>query len=171
MIMRKQAIIVALSLALGTSAAPLIAEEAKRNVGFKVGVLRCKSDPSTQKNLVVHSSVQVACEFEYNDGQVDHYTGESGIGVGVDLNWQRESELVYTVLAASQDATPGSGDLAGRFAGSKANVSLGVGGGARVLVGGSENRITLQPLALTTSEGLSIAGGVGFLTLKHAPSD
>lgn len=167
----KRNLIVALPLILGLIAAFAMAEEAAKDGGFKLGVLSCTSDPSTQKNLGVHSSVQVACEFKREDGSVDKYVGESGIGLGLDLNWKREDELKYAVMAAVQDKTPGTGDLAGKFLGGKGNVSLGVGGGVGVLVGGSDKNITLQPLAVEKSKGWSLAGGVSYLTLKAAPAE
>ncbi len=169
--MQEKNLIVALSVVLGLGAAPVIAEEVAKDGGFKVGVLTCTSDPSTQKNLAIHSSVQVECEFKQTDGGVEKYVGESGIGLGLDLNWRREDTLKYTVMAAAQDKTPGAGGLAGKFVGGKGNVSLGVGGGVGALVGGSENNITLQPLALEKSKGLSLAGGVSYLTLKLAPAE
>lgn len=136
--------------------------------GFAIGVLTCMSDPETQKNLVVASKVAVACELKYNNGKLERYVGETGIGLGLDLNWKREDKLIYTVLAASQDTTPGAGALAGRFVGGKGSVTLGVGGGAGVLVGAGEQNLTLQPLTLEASKGLGIAGGVSYLTLKPA---
>jgi len=54
---------------------PILAEEKSAKGGFQIGVLTCTSDPETQKNLIVSSSVKVDCELKYNNGNVDHYTG------------------------------------------------------------------------------------------------
>lgn len=157
------------AMALVTSG--VTAEEEQAKGGFKLGVLTCQSDPDTQKNLVVHSSVQVSCELKYNNGKVEHYTGKSGVAAGVDLNWRRTDVLKYAVLSASQDTTPGAGALAGKFMGGKGSVTLGYGAGAGVLVGGSDTNLTLQPLALEGSKGLGVAAGVSFLTLEHKPAE
>jgi hypothetical protein len=161
-------VIASLSL-LGTAAIaadPAATPETKG--GFQIGVLTCTSNPDTQKNRIINSKVEVDCELKYNNGKHERYVGETGIGVGLDLNWKREDTLVYAVLGASQDTTPGAGALAGKFVGGKGSVTLGVGGGAGVLVGGGTTNLTLQPLALEGSKGFGIAGGVSYLTLKSA---
>jgi hypothetical protein len=156
---------VALSILL---ASPVNAEETQEPTdgGFAIGILTCTSDPDTQTNLIVSSSVSVDCELKYNNGKVEHYTGKTGVGLGLDLNWKRNDVLKYTVLSASQDTTPGAGALAGKFVGGKGSVTLGYGGGAGVLVGGGESNLTLQPLALEGSTGLGVAAGVSYLTLE-----
>jgi hypothetical protein len=159
-------LVVVASLSLLGNAA--IAADPPTTGGFVIGTLTCTSDPSTQENRIINSKVQVTCELKYNKGQKERYVGETGIGVGLDLNWKRSDTLVYTVIAGSQDTTPGAGGLAGKFVGGKGSVTLGVGGGAGVLVGGSSTNLTLQPLTLEGSKGLGIAGGVSYLTLKLA---
>jgi hypothetical protein len=144
-----------------------IAEEPTTG-GFQIGVLTCVSKPGTQKNLIVASKVAVDCDLSYNNGKVERYVGETGIGLGIDLNWKREDKLVYAVVAASRDTTPGAAALTGKFVGGKGSVSVGVGGGVGVLVGGGKANLTLQPLTLEKSQGLGIAGGVSYLTLKPA---
>ncbi len=156
----------ALTLLLPVTAA--MAAGSETNGGFQLGILTCTSNPDTQKNRIINSKVDVNCELKYNNGKLERYVGESGIGVGIDLNWKREDKLVYAVLAASQDTTPGAGALAGKFVGGKGSVTLGVGGGAGVLVGGGKTNLTLQPLALEKSKGFGIAGGVSYLTLRPA---
>ncbi len=168
--MQTKLLIVTAALSMA-AANVVIAQEDPAKGGFKIGVLTCQSDPSTQKNLIVSSSVKVDCELKYNNGKADHYTGESGVAAGVDLNWKRTDVLKYAVLSASQDATPGAGGLAGKFMGGKGSVTLGYGAGAGVLVGGSDKNLTLQPLALEGSKGLGVAAGVSFLTLQHKPAE
>ncbi|WP_295449295.1 DUF992 domain-containing protein [uncultured Thiodictyon sp.] len=159
-------LVVAASLSLLGSAA--LAADPATPGGFEIGVLTCTSDAGTQENRIINSKVQVSCILKYNKGKQERYVGETGIGVGLDLNWKRNDTLVYTVLAGSQDTTPGAGALAGKFVGGKGSVTLGVGGGVGVLVGGSSTNLTLQPLTLEGSKGLGIAGGVSYLTLKLA---
>jgi len=67
---------------------------------------------------------------------------------------------------------PGSiapGALAGEYAGATAQGTVGVGVGANVLVGGSSNQITLQPLSVEGSVGLNAAAGVAAVTLRKMP--
>jgi hypothetical protein len=167
--MKKQ-ILLMVTITTLAATGPTLAEEASPG-GFQVGILTCSSTPESQKNLIVASSVALDCELKYNDGEVDYYSGKSGIAAGLDLNWKRSDVLKYAVLAASQDTTPGAGALAGRFVGGKGSVTLGYGGGAGALVGGSDSNLTLQPLALEGSKGLGVAAGVSYLTLEHKPSE
>ena len=51
------------------------------------------------------------------------------------------------------------------------SVTLGYGGGAGALVGGSDSNLTLQPLALEGSKGLGVAAGASYLTPEHEPRD
>jgi hypothetical protein len=44
-----------------------------------------------------------------------------------------------------------------------------VGVGANVLLGGSNNQITLQPVSVEGSVGLNAAAGVAALTLRKVP--
>ncbi len=46
-----------------------------------------------------------------------------------------------------------------------ANASVGVGGGANALIGGSSNSVVLQPLSVQAQTGVNIAAGVAGLTL------
>jgi hypothetical protein len=50
--------------------------------------------------------------------------------------------------------------------GASGNVALGLGLGAKVLIGGSRRTITLQPLSVEGQIGLNLALGVANLTLR-----
>jgi len=152
--MKKQ-ILLMVTITTLAATGPTMAEEASPG-GFQVGILTCNSTPESQKNLIVASSVELDCELKYNNGEVDYYSGKSGIAAGLDVNWKRSDVLKYAVLAASQDTTPGAGALAGRFVGGKGSVTLGYGGGAGALVGGSDSNLTLQPLALVIVMTLTV---------------
>ncbi len=132
--------------------------------GVKVGVLICKSIPNTSMTLLIHSTTDVECTINHS-GIEDKYKGEAGVALGVDIHWNRNETLRYTVIATHGADEP-KGFLAGRFTGVKAGASLGVGGGLQVLVGGGKEHITLQPLALETTTGLSVHGGLGYLYLE-----
>jgi len=134
------------------------------DAGLRIGVLKCKkSGPKT--NLLIHSVAPFECVFK-GDGGSEKYKGESGVGLGIDLKWDKTSEMIYTVLSATAAYKIGSNALAGKYVGAKASVAVGVGGGAQVLVGGGKKNITLQPIALEGGSGLGAAAGAGYLFLE-----
>ena len=55
---------------------------------------------------------------------------------------------------------------AGKYVGATSDVSLGLGAGAKVLVGGSHRTVTLQPLSVEGEVGVNLALGVAGLTLR-----
>jgi hypothetical protein len=134
--------------------------------GAKVGVLTCKNIPDTNFSLLIHSTTDVECTINHS-GIEDRYKGEAGVALGVDVHWKRNETLRYTVFAMHGADEP-KGFLAGRFTGPKLGASLGAGGGLQVLIGGGKQHITLQPLALETTTGLSVHGGLGYLYLEPA---
>ncbi len=133
--------------------------------GIEIGVLSCNSVAGTWRNLLIHSTVDVRCVFKTAEGQ-ETYTGETGIGIGIDLNWNRSETTHFVVLGGTWDARLGSHSLAGTYFGGKASATFGVGAGAGALIGGGAKNISLQPLALEGSSGLGVAGGLGYLILK-----
>ena len=133
--------------------------------GIEIGVLSCNSVEGTRRNLLIHSTVDVRCVFKTAEGE-ESYTGETGIGLGVDLNWNRTETTHFVVLGGTSDTRPGAHSLAGTYVGGKVSATVGVGGGAGVLVGGGAKNISLQPLAIEGSTGLGVAGGLGYLILK-----
>ena len=132
--------------------------------GVKVGVLTCNNIPETNFTLLIHSTTDVVCTINHS-GIEDRYKGEAGVALGVDLHWNRKETLRYTVFATHGASEP-KGFLAGRFTGAKLGASLGVGGGLQVLIGGGKQHLTLNPLALETTTGLSAHGGLGYLYLE-----
>ena len=158
----------AAALLLGTAlslplAAAAVSARAGQEAGHEVGVLTCKTVPDSRLNLVVHSRADIECEFKESDGTVEHYTGETGIGFGVDLHVAHEETVIFTVIAKHLE--PGTHQLAGSYGGPKAGVTTGVGGGAAVLIGGHDDSIGLKP-AVSHSKGFGLAAGVGYLVLK-----
>ncbi len=129
--------------------------------GIEIGVLTCNSIDGTRRNLLFHSTVDVRCVFKTPQGQ-ETYTGETGIGLGVDLNWNRSETTHFVVLGGTSDTRLGAHSLAGTYVGGKASATVGVG----AFIGGGAKNISLQPLALEGSTGLGVAGGLGYLILK-----
>jgi hypothetical protein len=85
--------------------------------------------------------------------------------IGVDLGVTGTTTMVWAVLAASQPRRGGA--LRGNYAGATADVAIGVGGGGKVLVGGSGNSIVLQPLSVQGQTGINLAVGVAGMTLRQ----
>ena len=65
-----------------------------------------------------------------------------------------------------QLAAPGA--LAGDYVGASAEASAGVGVGANLLVGGSDESFTLQPVSVQTQTGVNLALGVTSFELRSA---
>ena len=84
-----------------------------------------------------------------------------------DIGYTKCGVLVWTVLAPTTSPAPGS--LNGSYGGATASATVGAGVGANVLVGGSGNSISLQPLSIEGNTGLNVAAGVAALTLTYQP--
>jgi hypothetical protein len=84
--------------------------------------------------------------------------------VGIDLGITEQTALSWAVFVPVNYSGPG--DLSGNYAGAQGSASVGVGVGANVLVGGSQNAFSLQPLSLQGSVGLNVAAGLQSLELR-----
>lgn len=131
--------------------------------GYQVGTLRCEIPGGT--GYIIGSKRDVSCEYRPNAGRnaVDLYMG-SLKKVGVDVGTTGPSVMAWAVIAHSSDLGPG--DLAGKYRGASASVSALIGGGANVLVGGSDITVSLQPLSVEGQTGLAAAAGYASLTLN-----
>ena len=76
--------------------------------------------------------------------------------------------IVWTVVAPTIALPPGS--LTGTYGGATASVTVGVCAGANVLVGGSSDTISLQPVSLEGGTGLNVAGGFASMSLSFQPN-
>ncbi|WP_020177669.1 DUF992 domain-containing protein [Methylopila sp. M107] len=130
--------------------------------GFQIGTLRCEVPGSV--SYIVGSEREASCEYKPMTGRntVDLYMGRIK-KVGVDIGATGPSVMAWAVFAKSSDIGPG--DLAGKYRGAAASVSAVVGGGANVLVGGSDITVSLQPLSVEGQTGLSVAAGYASLRL------
>jgi hypothetical protein len=130
--------------------------------GYQVGTLRCSTPGAI--GYIVGSRREVSCEYRPMKGRhaVDLYMGHIG-KIGVDVGATGPSVLAWAVIAHSDDLGPG--DLAGRYRGASASVAALIGGGANLLVGGSNSTISLQPLSFEGQTGVSVAAGLSSLTL------
>ena len=131
----------------------------------EVGVVTCEFIAGTKTNMLLFSSANFNCVFKH-DGVEDHYDGEAGIRLGLDLQWNNTSTMAYTVMASTQKNIDWSQALTGTYTGGKATAAFGVGLGAAVLIGGSSDSVGLVPLALEAGTGAGATAGIGFLSLK-----
>ena len=158
---RKMAIaICALGLAAGAFA---LAKPAQAQA-VKAGVLTC--NVAGGFGFIFGSSRAVNCTFSPGGGPPQHYTGAIN-KFGVDIGYVQGAVMVWAVLAPT--TTPAPGTLAGTYVGATASATVGVGVGANVLVGGSGNSISLQPLSIEGNTGLNVAGGIAEMSLTYVP--
>lgn len=129
----------------------------------QIGVLTCTVEGGT--GFIIGSKKQLNCVFENTDGSKENYIGVIK-KFGVDIGKTKVSHLAWGVFAPST-TTKTPGKLAGTYAGVTGEATVGVGLGANVLVGGSENSIALQPLSVQSQQGLNIAAGIAQLMLTQ----
>ena len=142
-------------LALGT---PAQAQD------VRAGVMTC--DVASGFGYILGSSRDVNCTFSTPAGRPEHYAGTIS-KFGVDIGYVQNAVIVWTVVAPTVTLSPGS--LTGTYGGATASVTVGVGVGANVLTGGSNNTISLQPVSIEGGTGLNVAGGVASMILTFQP--
>jgi len=130
--------------------------------GTKVGLLSCSMGPSV--GLIVGSRQHLQCRFTPEAGGVPEGYSGTITRVGLDVGFRAGGVMGWTVFAPTS-ALP-HGALRGHYGGASGDVSLGVGAGGKLLVGGSHKTISLQPLALQGQVGVNLALGVAGLTLR-----
>jgi hypothetical protein len=132
--------------------------------GVRVGVLSC--NVSGGFGFIFGSSRSMNCTFSGAGGHYEQYIGTIN-RFGVDIGYIRGGVLVWSVLAPT--AAPAPCALAGNFGGATAQATVGVGAGANVLIGGSGNSISLQPVSIEGTTGLNVAAGIASMSLQCAP--
>jgi uncharacterized protein DUF992 len=143
-------------------AAPLLAANGQEPVArVQVGVLECRGAASV--GFIVGSVTNLGCVLRVEGVPADRYVATIR-KVGLDIGLTEETALAWGVFAPV--ARLGPGDLTGTYAGAQGSASLGVGGGANVLVGGSNNSIALQPLSVQGQVGINVAAGFESLELR-----
>jgi Protein of unknown function (DUF992) len=159
--LRKLAIAVC---ALGSAVGALIPGTPARAQGVQVGNLTC--NVASGFGFIFGSSRAINCTFAPAGGPPQHYVGSID-RFGVDIGYIQGGVLIWTVVAPTANVAPGS--LAGTFGGVTGSATVGVGLGANVLVGGSNNSVALQPLSIQGTTGLNVAAGVAAMTLTFQP--
>jgi len=126
-----------------------------------IGVMTC--DLAGGFGYVLGSSRDLRCTFTPAARPSEHYVGTLS-KFGVDIGYSQNAVIVWTVVAPTVSLP--SGSLAGTYGGATAGVTVGVGVGANVLVGGSNDTISLQPVSIEGSTGFNIAGGFASMSLS-----
>lgn len=144
---------------LGTASAKELNNAEKSDGRIELGYLNCAFEEGS--SIIVKSDRTFGCVFSpAADGQQERYTAQI-TNVGLDLMITDEKTIRWAVLAPSTFEEHGV--LAGEYGGLSADAALGYSVGADVLVGGLGESIALQPVAVSTGEGLGAA--VGFETI------
>jgi hypothetical protein len=128
----------------------------------KTGYLTCHE--ASGWGFVLGSSRELRCSYSSNGGRVEYYTG-SVSKFGADIGYLKSAVILWAVAAPTKDLKPGA--LEGHYGGATASLSLGVGAGANVLIGGFDQSVALQPVSVEGQNGLNVAAGIAEMTLKY----
>jgi hypothetical protein len=135
------------------------------NMKVKAGYLTCHV--ASGWGFIIGSSRKLRCTYAATNHRTEHYTGSIS-KFGADIGYLQSAVILWAVLAPTTDLGPGA--LSGHYAGATASVSLGVGAGANVLLGGFKKSIALQPISIEGQNGLNVAAGIGALSLHYEGS-
>lgn len=127
---------------------------------IKTGVLTCTVNPGI--GLIVMSTKTMSCTFSPNFRGPEFYSGRI-TKVGIDVGVTGATVIVWVVLSKTTGYPIGA--LAGTYGGVSAEMTVGVGLGANVLIGGSNRAFALQPVSVQGQVGLDFAVGVTELQL------
>jgi len=152
--------IAATVLAVVLSAGQFASEPALADSGVNVGSLNCHVAGGS--GFIFGSTKTLSCLFTRADGTAERYHGEVK-KYGVDLGFTEGAYMIWLVFAPGQVK---KGALAGDYAGVQGSAAVGLGLGANVLVGGSNDQIALQPASVEGVQGLNVAAGFGSITLR-----
>ena len=133
----------------------------------RAGALQCHLSGNNITVIVENQTLD--CVFQGVDERAapTHYVGTlSKIGPNVTVNGP--SDMVWLVAAATGHIGPGA--LAGDYSGPEATAKAGVGVGGALLVGGSDNTVSLQPLEVEGGPGVGLTAGIERLTLAYVPN-
>ena len=138
---------------------PVAAQQANQT---KAGVLACRTSASL--GLIVGSHQKLSCRFTPDAGGApETYFGHIN-RLGLDVGVRAGGVMVWAVLAPTNGVHHGA--LAGKYVGASGSVSVGLGAGAHVLVGGSHRSFALQPVSVEGQAGVNLALGVASFTLR-----
>jgi hypothetical protein len=139
------------------------AQAEKKDGTVRAGILTCEVSGGT--GFVFGSSKSLRCSYENANGKKERYSGSIN-KFGLDIGVTGPAIMTWAVLAPT--ANPGKGALAGNYVGASAEATAVVGAGAHLLVGGSNDTISLQPLSVQGQTGANAALAVSELVLDPA---
>ena len=149
---------------LAASMATFLCTAAAAQERVEMGVLDCVIEGGT--GFVFTSEKNLTCTFQ---GLEANRPAEPYFGVvrkfGLDIGQTGPQLMRWAVYAPTSDPF-GPGALAGDYVGATAEATVGVGGGANVLIGGSNQTVTLQPVSVQAQTGLNLAVGVTQFELR-----
>ena len=128
----------------------------------EAGTLECNVEGGV--GLILGSSKAMECRYQSADGQIAEVYDGRVTKLGVDIGVTGESVIIWKVFAPSSSLRPGA--LQGSYVGATGQATVGVGAGANVLVGGSDETISLQPVSVSAQSGLNVAAGIGAIELS-----
>jgi uncharacterized protein DUF992 len=128
---------------------------------IQVGTLACSVGPSV--GALIASRRRINCRFIRTNGPPETYSGAI-TRFGLDVGITTGGVMRWRVVARTRAL--GRGAIAGTYVGASGDVSLGVGVGANVLIGGSRRSVMLQPVSTVGKVGVNLAVGVAGLTLR-----
>ncbi|WP_274427440.1 DUF992 domain-containing protein [Chelativorans sp. YIM 93263] len=145
-----------------TYAGPLAAEERT-----EIGVLDCIIEGGM--DIAIVTSKELSCTFQPagNTRPPETYVGVVN-NFGLDIGATSEKVMRWLVLAPTTTNAYEPGSLADDYVGASAEVTAGIGGGANVLVSGTNKNLILQPVSLQAQTGLNLAVGVSEFQLRSA---
>ncbi|ACP26652.1 hypothetical protein NGR_c29080 [Sinorhizobium fredii NGR234] len=130
-----------------------------------LGRLTCGSEGGT--GLIITSTKNLMCTFKPADGSPGAVYAGRITKIGIDIGSTGKTVMIWDVLAKT--GTPFTEHaLAGEYAGVGADASFAVGGGAKVIAGGTNRAFMLQPINVQVQEGLNVALGIDHLVLAPA---
>lgn len=147
--------VIAALVAFALSPAPASAQQ------VQTGMLECRGGESI--SFVVGSISQFNCIYRPDFGPAQAYRATLR-RAGVDVGVTAVAGLAWAVFAPTNQI--GLGDLSGNYGGATAGAAVGLGAGANVLYGGSNNSVALQPLSIEGQVGLNVYAGVAGLELR-----
>jgi hypothetical protein len=152
--MLRSSVFAALAL-LTVSAAPASAQQ------VQAGILECRSGGTI--GFIIGSVTELSCIYRPDFGPRQAYRATIN-RAGLDVGAVAITSLAWGVFAPTVQI--GLGDLSGNYGGVAAGATVGVGLGANVLYGGSNNSIALQPLSVEGSVGLNVFAGLAGMALR-----
>jgi hypothetical protein len=133
--------------------------------GAAIGTLQCHISGGV--GMILMENQALDCVYQpLRGGRPSHYIG-SLTNVGANIGINGPGVMTWEVVAAVKQQAPG--DLAGDYVGAQGDVAVGAGVGGAVLVGGSQNAFSLQPVSFSLNSGLDLSVGFGKISLQYMP--